>query len=629
MSRYLRNWLVRIGLAGLLGLGLIHAALGGPGTTAAPQTAAGDAATRSGSGAFEPQAGRLPLAAFGAICDGSPHPLSERFASLDQARRFYPGARSLDDQIDTAALEVWLARLQGTTARGRRTGLAGWIGPGTCLVDHTLYLPAGVDILGAGRAQTSARGVTDLQRMPGMTGDIFRVIPVGDPRNKVLWWDGKLAALRLINLDSTARTGNGINLVDAAGNPVRSDNNTVFEDVIVRGMPENGMRFPIGGLATYFNRVELIFNRVNGLLWIGRADAIQISGASGDANGEAILRFVNTDQSSGVVTITALKSEQAANPLFAMAGRNTPLLIENASTSGASFIVQGISHIRSDPDPSGQMQKPGDAILITGTNRPDLVFEGVNIRVRPDDVGPEPLALSAPALTPPISYARSSSAGRIGNGAFGQVGAQVRSWIGPLSAYQLVAGEDIGLQLQGRSPRLSWLSLDDPGNQVWSLGADGGALKGMVGTGNGAQRSWLEVRADPRSVAARFNATLHARKVASDGGTPLAADNVSLSGWGEGASVTVEPGSDDQHFRLSVIAGRGATINPTIRVGFADADAPWTASGPFMAVTMGSESTGEIAPVTLGRRSPASRTLRYNAKPAAGATYIFECVAIG
>jgi hypothetical protein len=355
---------------------------------------------------------RVPLSAFGSICDGVHHPLSERYGTLAEAQVVYPTATSLDGEIDTAALATWLAYLDGTTKRGRKTARPGWIGQGTCLVDRTLYLPLGVDIQGAGRSQTTARGGTDLQRTPGMTGDIFRVMPFTDKSNRVQWWDGKLADFRIINTDPTATVGNGINLVDAAGAPVRAQNNTVFEDLIVRGMPENGIRLPIGGLATYFSRVELFQNKLNGVYWSGRADAVLLSGISGDSNGESVLRFVNLDPDSSTVMIEALKSEENENETFSIHGRNTPVLIESNRPS-ASFVINGISHIRAGFRRAGAAQPPGSAIVYVGSDRPDVVFQGVRIRVPPSAGGPGPFSFEGRSLSPEILYSYQKTHGAL------------------------------------------------------------------------------------------------------------------------------------------------------------------------------------------------------------------------
>lgn len=344
---------------------------------------------------------RVPLRAFGAVCDGNRHPLSERFASLAAAQAVYPAATSLNDEIDSTALVSWLAYLDGTTTHGRKTARPGWIGQGTCMVDRTLYLPLGVDIQGAGRSQTTARGGADLQRVPGMAGDMFRVIPYTDQSNRVRWWEGKLSGFRIMNTDATATSGNGINFVDASGNPVRAQNNTVFEDLIVRGMPENGIRLPIGGIGTYFSRTEFFQNKLSGVYWSGRADAVLFSGVSGDANGEAIMNFVNVEADSGTVLIQAVKSEENDNRTFSIHGRNTPLLIQNDGES-ASFIVNGISHIRADRDASGGTLTPGSAIVFKGRQKPDILFQGVKIRVRPKDTGPEPYSFEGRDLSPPV-----------------------------------------------------------------------------------------------------------------------------------------------------------------------------------------------------------------------------------
>ncbi len=79
---------------------------------------------------------------YGAIGDGTFHPLSERFSSLINAQVVYPFVTSLDQGIDWAA---WQAALN--SARGK-----GLYSPSLhFMIDQTLVSPAGVTIQGDGR----------------------------------------------------------------------------------------------------------------------------------------------------------------------------------------------------------------------------------------------------------------------------------------------------------------------------------------------------------------------------------------------------------------------------------------------------------------------------------------------
>ncbi|WP_377807375.1 hypothetical protein ABNQ38_10200 [Azospirillum sp. A29] len=72
----------------------------------------------------------------GAIGDGRSHPLSERYKSLEAARRVHPHARSLDQECDWAAL-------QGAVLELSRTGQGGTVlvPPGQYRLDGEIVLP--------------------------------------------------------------------------------------------------------------------------------------------------------------------------------------------------------------------------------------------------------------------------------------------------------------------------------------------------------------------------------------------------------------------------------------------------------------------------------------------------------
>ncbi|HUP91093.1 MAG TPA: hypothetical protein VM074_02520 [Solimonas sp.] len=95
---------------------LISLAVGGCGTSVAPAQSV--VAPRLAAGPYSCGSVQVPVMApgatydvkaQGAIADGHPHPLSERYRSLEEARVDYPAAQSLDQQIDGEALRKSVA----------------------------------------------------------------------------------------------------------------------------------------------------------------------------------------------------------------------------------------------------------------------------------------------------------------------------------------------------------------------------------------------------------------------------------------------------------------------------------------------------------------------------------------
>ncbi len=103
--------------------------------------------------------------AYGAIWDGRSHPLSERFASLDEARASYPHATSLDEEIDWAATQAAInAVVMDWQGAGARFGAIVRLPPGTGQFNRALFYPANllwleenspvVNLTGHGRSST-------------------------------------------------------------------------------------------------------------------------------------------------------------------------------------------------------------------------------------------------------------------------------------------------------------------------------------------------------------------------------------------------------------------------------------------------------------------------------------------
>lgn len=94
----------------------------------------------------------LNIKAFGAICDGTSHPLSGTYASLAAAQAVYPFATALTQQIDWAATQAALNALPqiDNTANTTVGGGAVYVPPGNCQIrsGDTITVPPGTVIFG-------------------------------------------------------------------------------------------------------------------------------------------------------------------------------------------------------------------------------------------------------------------------------------------------------------------------------------------------------------------------------------------------------------------------------------------------------------------------------------------------
>jgi len=86
--------------------------------TAGVLTASGDARAQvQGNPASPPLPPANSVRDFGAIGDGLEHPLSERFATLAEARRAFPHAQALTDLVDGLAIQAALDHAEGNRGR--------------------------------------------------------------------------------------------------------------------------------------------------------------------------------------------------------------------------------------------------------------------------------------------------------------------------------------------------------------------------------------------------------------------------------------------------------------------------------------------------------------------------------
>ncbi|HUP91092.1 MAG TPA: right-handed parallel beta-helix repeat-containing protein [Solimonas sp.] len=143
--------------------------------------------------------------AMGAVADGRPHPLSERYRTLGDAQADYPAARSLDQLIDAEALRkaVILAR---TAGRGRV-----YLPAGNYVVDKgpSAYDRAAVQLDGAtnlifegdgpDRSTITLAAMTDIVNAKNSSNLVFRNLKLHGSRLSITFSDAQYHGLFFVN----------------------------------------------------------------------------------------------------------------------------------------------------------------------------------------------------------------------------------------------------------------------------------------------------------------------------------------------------------------------------------------------------------------------------------------------
>lgn len=103
-----------------------------------------------------PEAAGSRVAPIGAIGDGSSHPCSERFDTLEEAQALWPHVENLSDEQDWAAIQAALDSLN--QVEGEETGGIVFLPAGDYVINRTLKIRGpGVTLQGAGKLQTYLR----------------------------------------------------------------------------------------------------------------------------------------------------------------------------------------------------------------------------------------------------------------------------------------------------------------------------------------------------------------------------------------------------------------------------------------------------------------------------------------
>jgi hypothetical protein len=260
-----------------------------------------------------------------------------------------------------------------------------------------LVLPVGSHVYGeGGKSVTTAYSNTRLVQNADDDMFTFDAFQGGS-----LWyWFGEVSDLQIIGTN-TYTNGYGFHTKDTLGNNVNFQDQTLFENITVRAMPQGGMHFTTGAFPATVRNCEFLWNGGPGitLTRITVYNGVNLDSISGDGNVGGVIRMVNWSTTDNVL-ITNLKSEMRVNNTYGggAAQQQNAIVVSNCNNSAITIV--GANHISSVPD-GAFFEKPGSLVLLTGANYPQITWNGVIIRVRATDTGTDPFVIEG--YTPAIA----------------------------------------------------------------------------------------------------------------------------------------------------------------------------------------------------------------------------------
>jgi hypothetical protein len=155
---------------------------------------------------------------------------------------------------DTIAIQSFLDTAQLTNRQAIANN-------GDYLIE-TVYIPYGVDFNGEAILENNNLNCTTFTQKT--TNDVFRF--KANLNSGYYWFFGRISSFR-INGNLSSATGKGIHCLDIANNKVLLQDITIVEDLIIRGLGEDGICC-YGAMPAIFNRLKLLFNNGAGLRFI-------------------------------------------------------------------------------------------------------------------------------------------------------------------------------------------------------------------------------------------------------------------------------------------------------------------------------------------------------------------------
>jgi hypothetical protein len=252
-----------------------------------------------------------------------------------------------------------------------------------------LVLPTGTNLRGEGGRSVST-GWANTRLVQNANDDMF--IFDGFLNDTRYYWFGQVGDLQILG-SNTYTNGFGFRTITPNGDPVLLQDQSVFENISIRAMPEGGIHFTSGALPATLRNIEFLWNGGPGIT-LTRAsvyNALHLDNFSGDGNVGGLIKMINWSVTDNVL-ITNLKSEMRVNNTYGggAAQQQNAIVVSNCVNSAITIV--GANHISSVPD-GAFFEKPGSLVQLTGPNYPQITWNGVIIRVRVTDTGSDPYVI--------------------------------------------------------------------------------------------------------------------------------------------------------------------------------------------------------------------------------------------
>ena len=277
----------------------------------------------------------------------------------------------------------------------------------------TIYIPAGISLRGQGARERIDRASTKLIQVPDADKDIIRFRGDDDPGtvDARIFWYGEIRGISLLGVETNS-LGRGISFREENGETVTPQDITTLENIVVRGMPQDGIEFPDGALPLFLRDIKLLHNNGAGIMFKikdslpNHFQACNFTNVSGDGNKDGLLYLRDLDENGNIVIVN-LKSEERLNPFYGNIGlQENALILDNCNNTPIS--ICGANHICSVVNTgTGLLKKPGNFIKQFGVGKAKIDWSGVAVRVRAadDPADPDPVIINSADGTPEIPYA--------------------------------------------------------------------------------------------------------------------------------------------------------------------------------------------------------------------------------
>lgn len=355
--------------------------------------------------------------------------------------------------------------------------------------------------------------------------------------------------------------------------PIAMQNNTLLEDITVRGMRGYGFDFARGALPASLVRLEAIFNDV-GLRFAVRADGTALIQPSFDGNRDYDILIDGLGADSNL-TIYSSKHECSPDN-YDRPGTSTfgnPYgLINCGEGCGVTIINPNSISAQADliADPGGTIyKKPPPLVAITGPIYPDLTIIKPRQRVRLTDTGTDPAVVTFDG-TPVVGFVKSdvrfTKQGElhvIANNAGGRAMGNMANRLTQSLAFPAD-------EVHGTQPGRFLVETDQAADEKAWLELAGGKILSRRAVADDGATATIYDQVE-RGTGTAIKEIRKARTLDALGTTHVSGD-YALAGWGAGAALAMSPNinSKDTRFAIRVTCGTGPSANPTVVLTFKD-----------------------------------------------------------